>query len=251
MSPRPSFVLKCKPVSNSRFMRTELNFHPENNRIEINDFIVDSKWGEDDPSVSDDEVNTALNSMSGDVDFDINSRGGEIGPGLSIYNAMRRYSDEGRGKVTTNVVGYAFSTAGWLSLAGDERNIALNGLFMCHNPMVFPMINSLEAIDSVRTEWSAYKTSITNIFTDRTSLSSEDVSDMMDKETFLTADEAVEKGIYTNVTGRSADLKALNYCPVESLPERMKKLLPAVDIKELKDRRVKALNARAKHLREV
>lgn len=246
----PSFVLNCKPVSDSRFMRTSLNVSPEQNRIELCDFIVDSKW-EGDPFVTDEEVTSALNMMEGDVDFDINSRGGEIGPGLAIYNGMRRYSDSGKGKVTTNVVGYAFSTAGWISLAGDERNIALNGMFMCHNPMMFPMINSEQSLETASKEWNAYKTSITNIFTDRTSLSSEEVSEMMDKETFLTADEAVNIGLYTSVTGKSAELQALNYCPVERLPENMKKLIPSVDIKDLKARRVTALKQRAKNLREA
>ena len=94
------------------------------------------------PGVSDEYVvglNTvidAINQASGDIRVRINSKGGEVGTAVTLYNRLREYD---KGKVTTVVDGHAYSAGGLLAQAGDERIIKNTSTFMCHNAMMFTM----------------------------------------------------------------------------------------------------------------
>ena len=246
----PSLVLNRKAIEDRHIVEAVLNVDGGQNKISITDIITDYKFYEDDPVVTDDEINGALNLLNGDVEVVINSRGGEVGAGLGIYNGLRAYSESGKGKVTTNVVGYSFSTAGWIGLAGDDRKAASNAIFMMHNPMMFPVVNSAASIEQISNEWNSYRNSITNIFTTRTQMTAEEVHNMMDAETYLSATEAQAKNIFTSITGDKGDLTILNLAPVNSLPERFKPTASNTDIKKLKAARLSLVQNRAKALRE-
>jgi ATP-dependent Clp protease protease subunit len=244
----PSLVINRQSIENRHLIESVLNV--DKNVVSITDIITDYKYHEDDPLVTDDEITEALNAIDGDVEVIINSRGGEVGAGLGIYNTLREYSDSGKGKVTTNVIGYAFSTAGWLGLAGDERKAASNALFMMHNPIMFPVVNSEGSLATAAQEWKGYRESISNIFTSRTGMLQEVVHNLMDAETFMSATEAKEHSIFTSITGDTGDLSVLNLVPVSSMPDKFKPEPQNVDISKLRGMRMSQVRSRAKALRE-
>ena len=193
------------------------------NVIEIYDVIVPWKFGDDDPSVTVQDITNVLNTLSGDVTVRINSRGGEVGSSLTIYNRLREYN----GKVTTVVDGYAFSSAGWVAQAGDNRVISRGGIFMIHNPIMYPEIKSAKDLESVSNQWNTHRESILNIFEDRVAVDRDRVSDMMERETFLSAEEAVENGFFDSIGKEEANLAALNYATPSTMPDRFRDRIPS------------------------
>jgi ATP-dependent Clp protease protease subunit len=206
----------------------------------IYDYIMPQKFWDGDTSVTPSEVMDFLKDAPTDISVRINSSGGAVGAALAIYNRLLEHP----GKVTTIVDGYAFSSAGWLALAGHDRQICNGGLFMAHNPSMYTEVRSLSDIDNIKAQWVANRESIKSIFTARTSMKAEDVSAMMDAETYYSASEAVERGLFHSVRNAKPETAILNCLQIPSAA--MNKVeMPKVDLSELQK---KALNLRRKFL---
>ncbi len=155
----------------------------------------------------------------GDVDkisVYINSYGGEVAEGLAIYNALRRH----KAKVTTYCDGFACSIASVIFMAGDERVMNEASLLMIHNAWTYAMGNAeelrkqaddLEKITQASVE--AYKA--------HSALSEEDIKALMDNETWILPDEALEYGFATTVD--KTETKAANQSAMFQLFDIVKK----------------------------
>ncbi len=133
----------------------------------------------------------------GDVDeihVYINSYGGEVAEGLAIYNALRRH----KAKITTYCDGFACSIASVIFMAGDERVMNEASLLMIHNAWTYAAGNAeelrkqaddLEKITQASVE--AYKA--------HSSLSEDEIKALMDAETWILPNEALEYGFATKV----------------------------------------------------
>jgi len=201
-------IIGFNRIANSdQAIQTEVTV--KDNVIDIQDVIVsfNTEGLEGLDLTSSKDVVKDLDDMDGDVTFRISSVGGSIEAGLNIVSRIKAYN---KGKTTARVEGYAFSTAGWIPQACDEREIVEGGLFMCHNPILTQSVNSLEGIDSLKSAFVAHKNSITSIFHNRTGISKDELSKMMDDETYLDADNAVERGFFDRVYEGDAKLAALN-----------------------------------------
>ena len=132
-----------------------------------------------------------------DITVHINSTGGDVFQGQAIYTALKNYT----GKVTVKIEGLAASMATVIALAADKIEMTANSLFMIHSPMsnVFgnksqmrKQINALEKVEST----------MLNVYSKKTNLSEEKIALMLDTETWLTADEALEFGFIDEITGK-------------------------------------------------
>lgn len=129
------------------------------------------------------------------VTIRINSPGGEIFEGNAIYNALRRHA----GGVTVAIDSLAASMATVIAMAGEKRTMAENGMFMIHNPW------SLSAGESKDFRRQAdllddLKANIVSAYAGRTGMDRNELSEMMDAETWLTAKEAKRHGFITDIT---------------------------------------------------
>lgn len=133
------------------------------------------------------DVSKSLNEANGeDIEVDINSGGGDIFAGSEIYTALRNY----KGNVEINIVGLAASAASVISMAAKSK-ITPTGLFMIHN------VSSRASGDYRDMEHSAeiLKTanqSIANAYKEKTGLSDKELLKLMDKETWMSAEDAVK-----------------------------------------------------------
>lgn len=230
-----SIVLNSKPLDGSRTLQTTAAFN--NDELCIYDSIVSEKWNPEDPYVTPDEVINFLKDAPSELTVRINSSGGEVGAAMAMYNRLLEH----KGTVNTIVDGYAFSSAGWLALAGSNRQICNGGLFMMHNPYMYEVIDSLASIDAAKNRWEAHRNAIVNIFTSRTSMKAEEVQNLMEATTYYGAQEAVDKGLFHSVRNAQPQNAMLNCLkvPTEALN---KAIMPAApDLSELRRR---ALNAR-------
>jgi ATP-dependent Clp protease protease subunit len=129
----------------------------------------------------------------------ISSYGGEVKEGLAIYNALRAH----KAKVVTYCDSFACSIASIIFMAGDERIMNAASLLMVHNAWTYAQGNAaelrkqaedLEVITSASVE--AYKA--------RATISEEEIRKLMDNETWITPQKAVEYGFATGVVEEKA-----------------------------------------------
>ena len=165
------------------------------------------------------------------VIIDINSKGGNIKEGFSIFQAIKDFP----GHTVTRVVGIAASMAGMISQAGDERVIMDYGLFHTHGPQV-PAGQKADntLIDIMRG-------SLKTILSSKANISDGQAEILLDKDNLLTAVEALEFGFFDRIESTQAALVLDSSNTVDELYElanefintktnRMKKVLSFLDL---------------------
>lgn len=148
-------------------------------------------------------IGAALRSIGDqDVVVNLNSPGGDFFEGVAIYNLLRGHS----AKVTINVMGIAASAASVIAMAGDEINMGEGSHLMIHNAWVVSAGNRHDM-----TEASAYLEpfdfAMRDLYAARTGIKPSEIETMMDKETYIGANDAVAKGFATGKLDRAAITK--------------------------------------------
>lgn len=178
-------------------MKKFWNKADETNEIFIFGEIVSESWFDSDvtaKSFADD-----LKSFGGkDVTLRINSGGGDVFAAVAISNVIKSY----KGKVKCSIDGLAASAATIITCACDSVSIAKNALFMVHNPAValFGFFDEKE-ISKVQNSLNAVKSSIVTTYTDKTGKTADEISKLLDAETWYTADEAKENNFVDEIVG--------------------------------------------------
>ena len=140
-----------------------------------------------------------LNLGSGDITVWINSPGGDCVAAAQIYNMLKDYP----GKVTVKIDGIAASAASVIAMAGDKTYVSPVSMLMIHNPSTIAMGDhaemqkAIEMLDEV-------KESIINAYVLKTGLSRARLSHLMDAETWMNANTAIELGFADGFITRDA-----------------------------------------------
>lgn len=149
------------------------------------------EWG-----VSDSDLIREVEA-AGDVEMinvTINSRGGEVDHGLAIYNFLRGHD----ALVNVRVDGIAASAASIIAMAGDQITMPANTLMMVHNPWTFAQGNAAE-LRKTADDLEQFEKSLLATYTARTGKGEDDIKALLDGETWLTAQEAVDLGFADTV----------------------------------------------------
>lgn len=153
----------------------------------LNGTIAEETWFEDD--VTPKAFKAELDAGAGDIVIWINSPGGDCVAASQIYSMLMDY----KGNVTVKVDGIAASAASVIAMAGTQVLMAPTALLMMHNPLTVAIGDSSEmqkAIDML----SEVKESIINAYEIKSGLTRAKISHLMDAETWLNANKAVELG---------------------------------------------------------
>ena len=153
----------------------------------LNGTIAEESWFDDDvtPVLFKDE----LNAGTGDITLWINSPGGDCFAAAQIYNMLSEYP----GKVRVKIDGIAASAASVIAMAGNDVQMSPVSMMMIHNPATIAwgdhteMKKSMDLLDAV-------KESIINAYVLKTGQSRAKLSHLMDAETWMDANKAVELG---------------------------------------------------------
>ncbi|WP_204730071.1 head maturation protease, ClpP-related [Jeotgalibacillus terrae] len=124
-----------------------------------------------------------------DIDIRINSAGGSVYAGQAIYAQLKAHP----ATINVYIDGIAASISSFIAMAGDHIYASRSSQVMIHNPAVlaFGEVSDLEkSIDML----NKVKDSIIAAYMDKTGHSYEVLSAMMDEETWMTGQEAVETG---------------------------------------------------------
>lgn len=135
------------------------------------------------------DITDQLKDATEDIEVLINSGGGDVYSGSEIYTALRDVPNN----VNVKIVGIAASAASVIAMAGDKVEISPTAQIMIHNAatVAFGDNRSMEHTSNML---EGFNKSIANAYMDKTGLSQDEILSMMDDETWLTADMAVEKG---------------------------------------------------------
>ena len=158
----------------------------------MNGVIAEESWFDDDvtPALFKDE----LNAGTGDITLWINSPGGDCVAAAQIFNMLSEYP----GKVTVKIDGLAASAASVIAMAGNEVWMSPVSMMMIHNPATIAWGDHAEmkkAIDLL----DAVKESIINAYVRKTGQSRAKLSHLMDAETWMDANKAVELGFADDI----------------------------------------------------
>lgn len=191
-------------------------------KINIKGSIIknDSKWiydwfGMDSTCPAD--VKGLIDKAAGErLEVEINSSGGDIFAGSEIYTALRAYN----GEVDISVVGLAASAASVIAMAGRSK-ISPTGMVMIHKVSTYAEgnHNTLEhQAEVLRTADQA----IANAYKDKTSMTDGQLLELMDKETWLNAQKAVEYGFIDEVMFEESIPMAYSNGPLISVEAEQK-----------------------------
>ena len=160
--------------------------------------IAEESWFDDDvtPQLFKDE----LMSGSGNITVWINSPGGDCVAAAQIYNMLMDY----KGDVTVKIDGIAASAASVIAMAGTKVLVSPVSMLMIHNPMTAAFGNSEEMQKAIEM-LSSVKDSIINAYEIKTGLSRAKLSHLMDAETWMDANKAVELGFADEIMQRSTE----------------------------------------------
>lgn len=169
------------------------------------------KWCDTDTCPQD--IIDAIDEAQGkDLNIYINSGGGSVFAGLAIYNMLTR----AKGKKTVHVDSLAGSIASVIAMSGDEVIMPSNSYLMIHKPSNMVWGNATE-MRKMADDLDTIQIGIENVY--KTKLKDgvdiETIKELMDKETWLVANEA-EK--YFNITV-SEENKAVARLDMNSLKD--------------------------------
>lgn len=125
-----------------------------------------------------------------DITVNINSPGGDMFEGLAIYNLLRDH----KGTVTTRVLGVAASAASVIAAGGDKIEIARAGFFMIHNAWIMVAGNRND-LRSYADYLEPFDKAMADIYAARTGKSIEEMSALMDAESWIGGSEAIDIGL--------------------------------------------------------
>lgn len=162
----------------------------------LNGTIAENSWFDDDitPKLFRDE----LMAGSGDITVWLNSPGGCCVAAAQIYNMLMDY----KGSVTVKIDGIAASAASVIAMAGTKVLMSPVSMMLIHNPMTVALGNSDEMQKAIEM-LQEVKESIINAYEIKTGLSREKLSHLMDAETWMNANKAVELGFADGILQRS------------------------------------------------
>lgn len=126
----------------------------------------------------------------GRLNIYINSSGGSVFDGTAIFNQLVRHKAR---KVVT-VDGIAASIASVVAMAGDEINIAANGMMMIHDPWARAIGGAAEFRKMAET-LDQIRGTILGTYVRRTTATEDQLSDWMSAETWFDAEAAVDAGL--------------------------------------------------------
>ena len=209
----------------------------------LNGTIAEDSWFNDD--VTPKLFREELMAGSGDITVWLNSPGGDCVAAAQIYNMLMDY----KGSVTVKIDGIAASAASVIAMAGTKVLMSPVSTMFIHNPMTVALGNSDEMQKAVEMLHEV-KESIINAYEIKTGLSRAKLSHLMDAETWMDANKAVELGFADGILQRSNETEniafptaSMMYSSVNVINSLMGKIAAKCAIEPKKGRSVDELKS--------
>ena len=163
--------------------------------LTIDGVIAEESWFDDD--VTPKLFREQLNAGNGDIVLYVNSPGGDCVAASQIYTMLMEY----KGRVTVKIDGIAASAASVIAMAGTEVLMAPTALLMVHNPLTVA-IGDTEEMQKAIVMLDEVKESIITSYELKTGMSRAKLAHLMDAETWMNAQKAIELGFADGILTR-------------------------------------------------
>lgn len=168
--------------------------------LTLSGVIAEESWFDDEitPKIFRDE----LMGGEGDITVWINSPGGDCIAAAQIYNMLLEY----KGNVTIKIDGIAASAASVVAMAGNKVIMSPVSMLMIHNPMTMAAGDTTEMKKAI-SMLTEVKESIINAYELKTGMSRDKIAKLMDAETWMDANKAIELGFADEILSRKSSVK--------------------------------------------
>jgi ATP-dependent Clp protease, protease subunit len=140
-------------------------------------------------------VQKQMDGLNGEeLEVEINSGGGSVFDGSEIYTALKSY----HGNVTVKIVGLAASAASVIAMAGNKIIMSPTSQMMIHNASVRAS-GDYRDMDHTSGILKNVNQTIANAYQLKSGLNTDTLLKMMDQETWLTPQQALEHGLIDEV----------------------------------------------------
>ena len=157
------------------------------------------------------------------IDLYINSQGGSVFEGIGIYNILKRT----RAYKRVFIDGCAASIASVIAMAGNAIYMPKSSIQMIHNAWTWTYGNAQE-LRKTADDLDKINSVVVSAYMSRFKGTEEELKNLLDNETYLTADECLQYGLCTKVTEDNEDTEEIASVAVD----KMSKML-ADKLKEL------------------
>lgn len=180
---------------------------PSEAEMYIDGEITATQWDDTDTTAA--GFRDALKSLGDvkEINLHINSPGGSVFEGIAIYNMLKQH----KAKVNVYVDALAASIASVIAMSGDAIFMPANSMMMIHNPYTMAMGNADELRKAADDLEQITKSSVIS-YLDKAGdkLDEDTLRQLMDNETWLTAQEAVDYGLADEVIESNQAVASLN-----------------------------------------
>lgn len=156
-------------------------------------------------------IRQQVTDSEGPIDLRLNTGGGSVMEGLAMVNTFVEAKAAGR-KIRVFIDGLAASMGSVIAMVGDEIIMADSALMMIHNPWDIA-IGDAEQLRKKADLLDKIRDQLVGIYAARTGLSPKVLTAMMQAETWMTADEALENKFITTIA--EADTAQASIKPVD------------------------------------
>lgn len=150
-----------------------------------------------------------------DITLEVNSNGGLVTVGSEIYTALKKYN----GHVTAEVTGMAASAASVAIMGADTVKMSPTAQIMIHKALLTRATGNSDDLEKAVNALKSSDQSIINAYVSKTGLSEDEIFEMMKNETFMSANEAIEKGFADELMTFEKDLGAVASLESGLLPQ--------------------------------
>ncbi len=132
------------------------------------------------------------------IELHINSYGGSVKEGVAIYNQLKQKKCK---EIVAYVDGFAYSIASVILQAADRRIMGLGTSLLIHN-MWLCVAGNAEDLRKAADDLDVLMESNRQIYLERINISEEELIELLDNESYLTPDQAVEMGFADEIDSK-------------------------------------------------
>lgn len=131
------------------------------------------------------------------IELHINSNGGSVKEGVAIYNLLKQKQSHKIGIVD----GVSHSVAFLVLQACDERRMCLGTTALIHNMWMYCAGNATQ-LRKFADDLDAMMEANRQVFLERATITEDELKTLMEQETYLTPDKALEYGLIDSIEGK-------------------------------------------------
>lgn len=139
-------------------------------------------------------VEQQLSEIEGDVTVEINSGGGSLFHGSEIYTLLKEHPQN----ITVKITGVAASAASVIAMAGDKILMSPTSQMMIHNATVVTEGDYRDMESATNLLKNANQTAV-NAYKIKSGMEDKELLELMDKETWFTAHQALENKLIDEI----------------------------------------------------